>query len=186
MTSIMAAHDKLYLKGHVAAYNELSDEEKMAVDNAKCSYFIPWTCVFKEGSVSTPYRIVFNASHRTKTGKSLNSVLAKGMNKLPRILNLLIRFGSRKEALTGDVSMAYNNLKIIPDHYTYQRYLWYKDLDLNNEVSEMFIKTMIYGVKAAGGACAAGFAHVADYALQHHPEHAAAARALKEDTYVDG
>ena len=185
MTSIMAAHDKLYLKGHVAAYNELSDVEKMAVDTAKGSYFIPWTCVFKEGSVSTPYRIVFNASHRTKTGESLNSVLAKGMNKLPRILNLLIRFGSRKEALTGDVSMAYNNLKIIPDHYTYQRYLWYKDLDLNNEVSEMFIKTMIYGVKAAGGACAAGFAHVADYALQHHPEHAAAARAVKEDTYVD-
>ena len=183
--SVLIAHDKLYSKGHVAAYDELSEEERISVDTAAGSYYIPWSVVAKEGSVSTPFRVVFNASHRTKTGESLNSVLAKGMNKLPQILHLLIRFGSKKEAVTGDVSMAYNNLKVVKEHFTYQRYLWVKDLKEENGITEMFVRTMIYGVKAAGGACAAGFTHTADYALEHYPDHAAGANVIKFDTYVD-
>ena len=97
--AVLKAHDKLLSKGHVAALADLPEDERRVVEATKGSYVLPWSCVAKLDSISTPYRVVFNASFRTKSGDSLNTTLAKGANKLPLILSLLLRFRARRSAL---------------------------------------------------------------------------------------
>ena len=183
--AVLAAHDKLLTRGHVAALDSLTEEEKKAVSQTMGSYVLPWSCVAKQDSVSTPFRVVFNASFRTRTGESLNSVLAKGANKLPLILSLLLRFRSRRFALAADVSMAYNAVKLVPEHFNYQKYLWKEELDPDSPTITMVIKTLIYGVRPSGNLTGAGFVRVADYAQEHFPHLAKGASVIRDDTYVD-
>ena len=72
--------------------------------------------------------MVFDGSARTPGGLSLNEVLAKGENKLARLLHLLVRFRVGEEAYSSDISMAYNQIKLMPSQYKYQKYLFPEDL----------------------------------------------------------
>ena len=183
--AVVQAHNKLLDNGHVAAIDDLPEHVRLIVDQSPGSYHVPWSCVHKADSISTPYRVVFNASFKTRTGESLNSVLAKGANMLPRIFHLLIKFRARKFAFSADVSMAYNAVKLEPKFYTYQRYLWKPDLDINKPTTVMCIKTLIYGVRPSGGMTQAGFTKLADHAMIHTPELSPGAEVLKHNTYVD-
>ena len=118
-------------------------------------------------------------------GESLNETLAKGQNKLARILHILLRFRSKYSALTADVSMAYNGIKLLPEHFKFQRYLWKEDLDPSNPTIVMIIKTMIYGVRPAGNATMAGFDRLAEHCILNHPEHSKGAQVLADDAYMD-
>ena len=69
-------------------------------------YFILRRNVFKDGSLSTPCRMVFNASSRTPSGESLNCILAKGQNKLAKIVHLQFQFIIQELTVTADVSGA--------------------------------------------------------------------------------
>ena len=183
--AVIKAHDKLLSKGHVVAVNDLAPEERKVFDATPGAYVLPWSCVSKADSVSTPYRVVFNASFKTRSGESLNSTLAKGANKLPLILSLLLRFSARRYALAADVSMAYNAIKLVPEHYRYQQYLWKEGLDEANTTVTMVIRTLIYGVRPSGNLTGAGFVRVAEYAEQQRPHLAKGAKVVKHDTYVD-
>lgn len=183
---IVQAHNKLLSKGHVSKVTDLTPDERSRMENAGgAGYTIPWRVVHKEGSLSTPCRLVFDASSATSTGNSLNSILAKGQNKLSRLLNLLIRFRSKEYAVTGDISMAYNGVKLRPEDYRFQRYLWREDLDQGNPVEEMVVKTLIYGVRSSGNQTIAGFNKLADYCIDRYPEHADGADVLKNEAYMD-
>ena len=183
---IIKSHNKLLNKGHVSKVTDLSPDERSRMDSGDGSgYNIPWRVVHKEGSLSTPCRLVFDASSATSTGNSLNSILAKGQNKLSKLLNLLIRFRSKEFALTGDISMAYNGVKLHPEDYKFQRYLWRQDLDPANPVVEMVVKTLIYGVRSSGNQTIAGFNVLADHCIEEFPEHSAGAYVLKNEAYMD-
>ena len=183
--AVLMAHDKLLSKGHVAALSELPPEERRVVESTKGSYVLPWSCVAKLDSISTPYRVVFNASFRTRSGESLNSTLAKGANKLPLILSLLLRFRARRYALAADVSMAYNAVKLVPEHFRYQQYLWKDGLVAESPTRIMVIKTLIYGVRPSGNLTGAGFVKIADHARSNYPHLEQGAKVIRDDTYVD-
>ena len=182
---VFRAHNKLRDKGHVIALKDLPPDIKEIVDKSPGRYYIPWSVVYKLGSLSSPSRVVFNASMKTRSGFSLNSILAKGVNKLPRILHLLNEFGLRRAAFCGDISMAYNAVKLLPEFITFQRYLWAEELNINDPVVEMVVVTLIYGVTPSGGLMTAGFESTADYAIKHHPDHAKGANVIKRSSYVD-
>ena len=68
--------------------------------------------------------MVFDASSKTPGGESLNNLLAKGMNLLPKLFDILIKFRRYNFAFTADIKSAYNNILIPPHQYKYQKYLW--------------------------------------------------------------
>ena len=182
---VFRAHNKLRDKGHVVAINDLPADIRLIVLNSEGVYYIPWSVVYKVGSISSPSRIVFNASMKTKSGHSLNSILARGMNKLPRILHLLNTFSLQRYAFSADISMAYNAVKLLPEFMTFQRYLWAEGLDINDPIVEMVVVTLIYGVTPSGGLMTAGFESTADYAERMYPEHADGAETIRKHSYVD-
>ena len=60
--------------------------------------------------------------------ESLNGVLAKGQNRLAKLQHLLVRFRLGAEAVTADISMAYNGTRLRPEHLKFQKYPWKENL----------------------------------------------------------
>ena len=183
---VLKSHQKLLDRGHVIAYDDLSDEEKERMNSVtNDGYFIPWRVVYKAGSLSTPCRMVFDASQKTPGGESLNNILAKGQNQLAKVLHVLMRFRNKAAAMASDISMAYNGVKLQPEHYAYQKYLMKDDLIESNPTKVMVVRTLIYGVRPAGNITTAGFRLLADHCKTNYPEHSKGATVLEEDTYMD-
>lgn len=183
---INQAHAKLVDNGFVIAESALDAETKKILQlQDKTEYYIPWRTVYKTGSVSTPCRIVFDASSRTPGGESLNGILCKGVNLLSNMFNILLRFRLKPYGLTCDVKMAYNNVNLEPHHYRFQKYLWLDNLDTLNQVTTYIVRTLIYGVKPSGNLTIEGFNILADHAISNYPSFAVGAQALKEDAFMD-
>ena len=161
------------------------DIQELINDPPSPDYFIPWRFVYKESSISTPIRIVFDASSVTPGGESLNSCLAKGENRLMKISHLLMRFRTGAAAFAADIKMAYNNLALDPIHYRFQKFLWKHGLDPSNPIIVMIVCTLIYGVKPVGNQLQGGFVNVGDHCIEHFPEHTEGALSVIKDSYVD-
>lgn len=181
---VLSSFQKLKDNNFVVRLDSLSPEQQetcMASD----SYTIPWRTVSKVGSLSTPTRLVFDASSRTKSGLSLNDCLAKGRNRLASLFHLLVSFRVGASALTSDVSMAYNSIQLDPSHYKYQKFLWVDELTSFGIVAIWVVCTLIYGVRPSGQQTAVGFTLVADHAVECEPELSIGAELFKSKIYVD-
>ena len=112
-------------------------------------YVIPWQLVKKCTSVTTPNRIVLNASSKTTSGKSLNDILCKGVNSLS-ILPLAITMIRDPFLLTVDITKFYNSCLIPVEQYNLQCLLWQEDLNPEIEPELFIIRTHMYGVVSSG------------------------------------
>ena len=130
---------------------KLSDmpEELQRTINSKKKYVIPWNYVYKESSISTPVRIVINASSKTSTGKSLNHILCKGLPKI-NLLPLLMTLTADSVLLTLDLQKFYNSAKIPESHYHLQCVWWQENLDETVPPELFILKTHTYGVVSSG------------------------------------
>ena len=63
---IIKAFDKLFVNGHAALLDDLSETEKLQFLSKEVQYFLPWRIAFSD-SVSTPTRPVLNASSHNRT-----------------------------------------------------------------------------------------------------------------------
>jgi len=129
----------------------LSSEQRKKIFSSALQYFIPWRAVWNSNSLSTPCRPVFDASHPTSTGVSLNMTLAKGRNNMNKLLEIFIRWRIRRCGFHTDIQKMYNTIKLDEDFWKYQLYFWQKDLDPNIEPVIKVIKTLIYGVTPSVG-----------------------------------
>ena len=79
--------------------------------------------VIKRDSISTPCRIVFNASANYK-GHILNEYWAKGPDLIVNLLGLLLRFREKKVGLVGDIKRMYHTVKMAVHDQHVHRFLW--------------------------------------------------------------
>ena len=114
------------------------------------SYTIPWDVAFKEESLSTPARPVFDGSSKTTAGASLNDVLAKGMTDLVCLFTMVIRWLIGKVAIHGDISQFYNTVLLDKRDWKYQKVVWFDQLDSNSSLLKGIIRTLIYGIRCVG------------------------------------
>ena len=99
---------------------------------------ILYAFVVNENSVSTPVRIVFDASSATASGFSINDILAKGINCLNSMPDIWIRFRLVVVAVHTDIKMMYNVVKVSPAHWTYQRYFWDNELNPDHKPQKRY------------------------------------------------
>ena len=101
---------KLLDNGHVVLLDELPPELRNKIKNASSSYTIPADVAFKEGSVSTPARWVFDAGSKTSKGYSLNDLLAKGTIDMVRLVDMVMDWRMGPSAFCGDIRQFYNTI----------------------------------------------------------------------------
>ena len=179
---VIKSERKLQDLGHVDFVRNLPIKSQQALESNKTKNYIPWRAVWKPNSISTPCRIVFDASQPTGSGHSLNSILAKGSNGMNRLVDIFIRWFTHKVAFHTDIAKMYNSIKLAETDWCYQRYLWNDSLDEGSPPEEKIIKTLIYGVKSSGNQSERGLRQTAHLMKQQYPE---VSRIVERDVYVD-
>lgn len=118
------------------------------LDNKKTgsSYYLPHFAVLKD-SVSTPLRVVFDASTKTSNGKSLNDVLEAGPKLQTDLVKILLNFRVFAIGIMSDVRQMYRNIWICPEHRQYQRVLWRSSPE--EPIQTFELNTVTFGVKPA-------------------------------------
>ncbi|XP_066927799.1 uncharacterized protein [Clytia hemisphaerica] len=167
---ILESEGKLHQLGYVDYVTNLSPRIQANLQNEQVQYTIPWRAVWKGNSISTPCRIVFDASQPTSTGESLNDILAKGTNNLNKLQEILLRWTVQPVAIATDIKKMYNTIRLHEDHWTYQRYLWHPTLEPGQEPEEKVIKTLIYGIKSSGNQAEHALRQVAKVSQSEYPE----------------
>lgn len=109
------------------AYQELLDngfaEEVIEEQEPEEVHYLPGHPVFREESVSTKTRIVFNASCVSASGKSINQCLYQGPCLLPEIAHVIIRWRMMIIAFVLDITKMFLRIKLSKDK-DYLRFLW--------------------------------------------------------------
>ncbi|CAK9833693.1 hypothetical protein ANTRET_LOCUS10340 [Anthophora retusa] len=149
-------------------------------DNKREGYYLPHHAVFKENSLTTKLRVVFDGSARTASGKSLNDTLMVGPTIQDDLFALTIRFRSHTYVLTADITKMYRQTWIHPDDRQYQKILW-RD-DPTKPVKTYTLNTVTYGTSAAPFLAIRSLHQLADDEASQFPR---TATILKTDFYVD-
>ena len=149
---------------------------------SQIKHFIPWRAVWNNNSVTTPCRLVFDASQATSSGYSLNDLLAKGRNNMNKLVEICVRWLIHKYAFHTDIQKMYNTVKLIEEDWCYQLYLWNEELSLSKEPKIKAIKTLIYGVKSSGNQAESGLRKTAELQSKEYPK---CNEIVQRDIYVD-
>ena len=179
---ILESERKLQQLNYVEYIENLPHDVQDSLKSHPIQNFIPWRAVWKENSVSTPCRIVFDASQATSSGYSLNDLLAKGRNNLNKLQEIVIRWSMHRVGIHTDVRKMYNTIQLNRLDWCYQRYIWEENLDPTKIPKEKVIKTLIYGVRSSGNQSEYALRKVAELSQSEHPD---VNRVVQEDIYVD-
>ena len=160
-------------------YKELSEGEMRLYDGPV--FYITHHEVFKEGSSSTPVRIVLNSSLKNKDGECFNDYLMKGPNTLNPISNVQLKFRTYPVACVGDVSKMYPSISTTIKERHLRRVLW-RGMKLDEPIKTYGTETLMFGDKPAAAISSIAITETAER-YKHIDE--IAAQRIKEDRYVD-
>ena len=150
----------------------------VATGDLNNGYFLPHHAVIKEASATTKVRVVFDASAKTTTGKSLNDILMTGPTIQDKLFEHLIRFRVHKYVITADIEKMYRQIMIKPEDRIFQRLFW----RVNDQIQVFELNTVTFGVSSAPFLGIRTIQQLADDEGARFP---IAEKILKRDLYVD-
>ena len=84
-------------------------------------YFMPHHGVFRESSLTTKLRVVFDASAPSSNGLSLNNIQLVGPVLQDDLLSILLRFRKHSIVISADVAKMYRQVLIEPSQRNLQK-----------------------------------------------------------------
>ena len=179
---ISAAFDKLRNRGHIKFYEDLNIDQRNKLEKAEIGYTIPWDVVWKETSLSTPARTVYDASSKCSTGFSLNDILATGICDMVKLVDIVMDWQIGPIAFVGDVSQFYCTIGMAEESWQFQKLLLREDLNPNGKLIRAVIVSAIFGVCSSGGQSEEVIRQFAELIKDEFPE---VAKLLLKKRYVD-
>ncbi|KAG5666991.1 hypothetical protein PVAND_014994 [Polypedilum vanderplanki] len=113
-----------------------------APKDIKGKYFVPHFAVYKNDSLTTKCRIVFDCGMKTSNGKSLNCVLHAGNNINNSIAGNIVRFRLKRHCLSADIARMFLSIVLAEQDRCYQRFFIMND---KKELREMEFTTLLFG-----------------------------------------
>ncbi|XP_054709016.1 uncharacterized protein LOC129218718 [Uloborus diversus] len=148
--------------------------------NTDNGYYIPHHAVLRPDSVSTPLRVVFDASAKTNEGSSLNSILFNGGIVQQDLFSIALRFRKHQYAFSADIKKMYRQILVDPEDRELQKILW--KTDPFGPVETYHLKTVTYGTKCAPFLATRTLRALADDELKDYSD---ACEVVRNDFYVD-
>lgn len=143
-------------------------------------YYLPHHAVFKDTSVTTKCRVVFDASAPADNGVSLNDTLLVGPKLQKLLFEILLKYRQHRVALVADIAKMYRMVWINKRNQDLQRILWRFSSD--DPIEEYTLLTVTYGTAPASFLAVRCLHELALQAKDDFPE---ASRAILEDFYMD-
>ncbi|XP_024877038.1 uncharacterized protein LOC112457935 [Temnothorax curvispinosus] len=168
---------------YVKFMNECIELNHMSVINSEqeepvAVYYIPHHPVVNhEGG---KLRVVFNASAKTSSGKSLNDILRVGPNIQQTLFAIVLRFRQHLYVITADIVKMYRQVNLQEDQRHLQRILWRPSID--GPILDHLLLTIIYGNAASAFQAIRSLHQAAHNARKSYP---AASQIIIRDFYVD-
>ncbi|XP_035214637.1 uncharacterized protein LOC118188330 [Stegodyphus dumicola] len=137
---------------YTASMNEylaLNHMEKVTSDCENCSenYCISHHAVFRPESISTPLRVVFDASAKCANGVSLNSLLLNGGIVQQDLFSIVTRFRTHTYVFSTDITKMYRQILVEETDRELQRILWKSSSC--SPVETYRLRTITYGTTCA-------------------------------------
>lgn len=162
-------------------YEELGHMEEIANDQlSQQQYYLPHHGVLKTSSSTTKLRVVFDASAKSNTGKSLNNVLRVGPVIQSSLIDIVLRFRQHQYVLTGDVEKMYRQVLVDSEDAKMQNIVWRSSRE--QPISHYRLKTLTYGTAPASFLSTRCLKELAKL---NREQYGAAATAIENDVYVD-
>ncbi|XP_035914695.1 uncharacterized protein LOC118513244 isoform X1 [Anopheles stephensi] len=148
-------------------------------NNLRPSFFLPHHAVWKTDSTTTKCRVVFDASCKTTSGRSLNDVLLTGPQLQDDVVSIQLRFRMKLVAVVADVEKMYRQILVKDCDKALQRILWRSDA--NEPIAVYELNTVTYGTACAPFLAIRTLQRIFDDHGTKFPK----AMACKADFYVD-
>ncbi|GFV32399.1 uncharacterized protein TNCV_1676851 [Trichonephila clavipes] len=103
-------------------------------------FYLPHRAVIRTDKTTSKLRIVFDASSHAKSQLSLNDCLHTGLNFIPNLFFLLIKFRVNPIAFVADIKMAFLMIEIDESERDFTRFFWDEnpEIDLENKRLDIF------------------------------------------------
>ncbi|CAI6373892.1 unnamed protein product [Macrosiphum euphorbiae] len=115
--------------------------------DSQASYYIPHQAVIRPESSTTKMRIVFDASAKTSSGRSLNDNLLCGPKLQQDLPSIVLRFRLHAIVFTTDVKQMFRQIVVTEPHRPYQRLLY--RFNLNEPIQEYEMNIVTFGQKSS-------------------------------------
>ncbi|XP_054744461.1 uncharacterized protein LOC129248873 [Anastrepha obliqua] len=156
----------------------MSIVENVNFDNPH--YYVPHHYVLKPTSTTTKLRVVFDASCKSTTQRSLNDILAVGPTLQNDLYILLLRFRLYRYTLTADIVKMYRQILVDKNDRKFQYILWRSTP--HDEIRTYQLNTVTYGTASAPYLAVQSLNYIAD---AYESEYALGASTIKTSFYVD-
>ncbi|XP_067613910.1 uncharacterized protein [Eurosta solidaginis] len=143
-------------------------------------YYIPHHCVLKPTSTTTKLRVVFDASCRTTSQKSLNGIQLVGPTLQSELILLLLRFRLYRFVLTADIVKMYRQVLVDHSDRRFQYILWRSSPA--EEIRTYQLNTVTYGMASAPYLAIQSLLYLAE---QHQDQFPLGSKIVKSSFYVD-
>ncbi|XP_046394969.1 uncharacterized protein LOC124162471 [Ischnura elegans] len=168
--------------GFLAEYEALGHMK--VIQDADCaktiSCYLPHHPVVKASSTTTKTRVVFDASAKTTTGKSLNDILMVGPTVQQDLQSIILRFRIHQIGFTADVEKMYRQVRVDEQDCRFQRILWRNST--TEPITTFELQTVTYGTSSAPFLATRCLQQLAQDEEGDYPK---GAEILSHDFYVD-
>lgn len=114
-------------------------------DDTSQGHYIPHHAV-KKDSPTTPFRIVYDCSFKTRNNPSLNDCLESGPCLLNDLTSILLRFRTHTYGLTADIEKAFLQIRLHETDQDYTKFLWLSDpKDPDSTFTVYKFKAILFG-----------------------------------------
>jgi len=166
------------------AYREFMAEYEalghMSIAQNPGLYIIPHHAIWKQEVGKSKLRVVFDASARSASGKSLNDTLYVGPKLQRDIVDVLLGFRLYRFAFSTDICKMYRQIKVNANDRGYQHVLW--RATPVDALKEYELNTVTYGVNSAPFLALRVLHDIADRCGIQSPS---VQKALRLQTYMD-
>ena len=115
--------------------------------SGKSVFYLPHHSVFKENSLSTKLRVVFDGSFKSTNGRSLNDNLHKGPVLQQDLVAVILTFRCKKYFFSADIKQMFRMNDVHQNDQDYQRVLWRASKD--DQIEHYRLTTVTYGTRPA-------------------------------------
>lgn len=136
--------------GHMERISTSEKEHKIIRKDGSVRYscyYIPHHAVIREESKTTKTRIVFDASAKSNSGKSLNEILMVGPTIQESLIVRLMKWRIHRFALRGDITKMYRQVKVYDEDVNFQRMVF--RFDRTDPIEDFGLNTLTFGTASA-------------------------------------
>ncbi|XP_075167809.1 uncharacterized protein LOC142239965 [Haematobia irritans] len=173
---------KLIYDGVIKEYLDLQHMRPVSStspsDQTLC--YLPHHPVINPDKLTSKLRVVFNASHKTSNGKSLNDILYVGPTLQLELVYLILRWRFFKYVFNCDITQMYRQIRVNSAHTSLQR-IAFRDSP-QKDVQDYELQTVTFGVNCAPYLAIRTLLQLADDSEDEYPH---AAHILRRCMYVD-